>query len=90
MPIKKHVVEVKEGNVIEIPKSICDALGIGSGCAVRVYSNNNGYSFCVETVPNYEVVKGIDYYKELYEQACAQNKGLAEKLRKYSEVNAEE
>ena len=63
MPIKKHILEahkINGGCVVEIPQSVCDAIGIQNGTPVKLYSNNNGYSFTVEVVPSYENVKALD------------------------------
>ena len=67
MPIKKHIQKVKQienQNILTIPKSICDAIGIGDESVVRVFSNNNGYSFTVETMLSYENAQLLEQVKQ--------------------------
>ena len=64
MPIKKHIVRVQQNNNIQIPKSICDALGIGEGTSLRVYSDGNRYSFSCEVPLSYENALLLEKYKE--------------------------
>lgn len=85
MPIKKHVTKVGENNTITIPKTISDALGISEGVVLRIYSNNNGYSFTVETVSTYEQVTQLEMYKQKYEEERAKRE---EAERKYAELTA--
>ena len=75
MPIKKHILQahkINGGCVVEVPQTICDAIGIQDGTPIKVYSNNNGYSFTVEIVPSYEnavkleqaTIKNMELQKE--------------------------
>lgn len=50
MPIKQHIVKVGENNTIQIPKSICSAIGIAEGVYVKLYSDKTGSSFTVKTL----------------------------------------
>ena len=56
MPIKQHIVKVGENNTIQIPKSICSAIGIVEGVYVKLYSDKTGSSFTVKTLACDELV----------------------------------
>lgn len=56
MPIKQHIVKVGENNTIQIPKSICSAIGIAEGVYVKLYSDKTGSSFTVKTLVCDELV----------------------------------
>lgn len=55
MPIKQHIVKVGENNTIQIPKSICSAMGIAEGVYVKLYSEKTGSSFTVKTLVSDEL-----------------------------------
>ena len=80
MPIVKHVMKVEQKNKLEIPESICRALGLGENSVVKVYSNNNGYSFTVETAPSFETVKLLEEFKQRNSELSARVKELEAKL----------
>lgn len=87
MPIKKHVCIIKENNLLEIPKSIADALGLGVNSVVKCYSNNDGYSFKVEVAPSYETVSLLEEYKVVNTELRTKIKQLEEENRKLKENN---
>lgn len=95
MPIKKHIVSAesytKPGNVepdyvfVRIPKSICTALGIGSGTPLKLYSDKNNYSFTVEVPMSYENLTLLEQLREKNFDLSEQNKILKEQLEKQKE-----
>lgn len=95
MPIKKHIVSAesytKPGNVepdyvfVRIPKSICTALGIGSGTPLKIYSDKNNYSFTVEVPMSYENLTLLEQLREKNLNLCEQNRLLQEQLEKQRE-----
>lgn len=85
MPIKKHVVKIEKDNMIQIPKTIADAIGLGENSVVRCYSNGNGYSFTVETVPSYESVVLLQEYKTVNEELREKIKQLESENQKLRE-----
>ena len=54
MPIKKHIVKVGPNNTIELPKSLCDALGVAEGMPIKLYSNKTGYQYILEAPLSFE------------------------------------
>lgn len=90
MPIKKHVVKIvkkDKKNILEIPESICSALGINTDSVVKVYSNNNGYSFTVESMLSYENVCLLEQLRQQNEDLKNMNLDLTNKLKKYEQEN---
>jgi len=85
MPIKKHVCKIKENNVLEIPKTIADAIGIGEGTVVKCFSNNDGYSFRVEVTPTFETVKMLEDYRTVNQELREKIKQLEEEYNKLRE-----
>ena len=76
MPIKKHIVKVEKDNKITIPKTLCDALGIGEGTSLKVFSNGNNYSFTCEVPFSYENMKLLEMYREENDKLQARVKEL--------------
>ena len=80
MPIKTHIVKVEKGNKIEIPKTICDALGISDSIPLKVKSDNSGYRFYVEVIPTYEGAKKVQELREQIEILQEENKRLKKEI----------
>ena len=76
MPIKKHIVKVETNNKFTIPKTLCDALGIGEGTSLKVYSNGNNCSFTCEVPFSYENLTLLESYKQHNEELSQENKQL--------------
>lgn len=76
MPVKTHIVKVDSDNKIEIPKTICDALGITENVILKVKSDCSGYRFIVEVAPVYETVKTIQELKEEINRLQEENRKL--------------
>ena len=80
MPIKKHILKVETGNKITIPKTLCDALGISEGTALKVYSNGNNCSFTCEVPFSYENLSLLETYRQNNEELQQQNKQLQQSI----------
>lgn len=59
MPIKKHVVNIGKDNTVKLPKSLCDAYGIGENVPVRVFANT--HQIVIEPVPTFQALKEIEF-----------------------------
>lgn len=94
MPIKKHILKVEKLDkklYMEIPETICSALGINNDSVVKVYSNNDRYSFTVETMLSFENVCMLERLKDenikLKEELKSVNDALEENIRLKEELN---
>lgn len=86
MPIKKHIVRAEayiapervkpEYVFVRIPESICSAMGIGEGTPLKMYSNNNGYSFTVEVPLSFENLDMLNRTLERNTQLNTENAEL--------------
>lgn len=96
MPIKKHILKVEKiqnKNYIQVPETICNALGINENSVVKVYSSNDGYSFKVETMLSFDNCVTLERYREENQQlkntvnsVKKENETLLERI-KYLEGN---
>lgn len=79
MPIKKHILQahkINGGCVVEVPQTICDAIGIQDGTPIKVFSNSSGYSFTVEIVPSYENAVQLERVNAKNTELQKENKDL--------------
>ena len=76
MPVKTHIVRVDSNNRIEIPKTICDTLGITENVVLKIKSDCSGYGFTVQVAPAYETVKTIQELREEINRLQEENRKL--------------